>query len=95
MDWLSLYEDWVVVGDTIIIISSLVLLVICNFGFTVYHVAMRENENRNYFLLNEQDDETSAALVLRSIAYLTYGHITLTLALLAAAYSVKKYDSGI
>ena len=50
MDWTAIYGYWVLAGDTIIIVTSLGLLVICNFGFSVYHVAMWRNSHGNLVL---------------------------------------------
>ena len=67
MDWTAIYGYWVLAGDTIIIVTSLGLLVICNFGFSVYHVAMWRNENTNYFILNVLYEQLAIVFQLNSV----------------------------
>ena len=41
-----------VVDDSVILIFATFLFFVCIFGFSVYHVAMKKDDNSQYFLLN-------------------------------------------
>ena len=52
LDYLNYLQKLELLEIFVVMTVATVLLIICNFGFSVYHVVMIRDENSSYFLLN-------------------------------------------
>ena len=55
-DLLYSIAEWIqgleMFGNCVFVVFTLILMILCNLGYTVYHIAMYKNHNSDVLLLN-------------------------------------------